>query len=515
MRIAASPPSAPRFDAPQPLSMLVAGGVPGAALVPHAAATRQTLLLFLSVSSRVNAPAAVGEHSLVRLRSTVALAGLVGALCAFWPLVALADGGGSDTNAFARALAHGAVAAIGASYLFGLATSLTPCVYPMIAITVSVFGAREAKSRLEGMILSLTFVLGIVSLFTPLGVASALTGKGFGAALGNPWVVAGIATVFFSLAASLFGAFELALPQGINNRLATLGGGGYRGAFVLGLVCGLVAAPCVGPFLFGLLGWIATTRNVALGSAAMALYGLGLGTLFFVVGTFAVNLPKAGAWMIGIKWAGGVCLAYMALAYVRDAMPKETIHEFAKPGIAFGVAGAAILAVGVALAGVHVAAERRRSTISHLSKPTKLASVVPAIVGLFMVVTWYQLPRRPDAAVPELTWESSEGVAVARAASEHKPLMIDFGASWCGACKELEEKTFPDRRVREQAARFVALHVDATDDDDDEVTQVREKYRATEGLPVVVLFDSTGTEAVRFTEFVPPDRFAAAMMSVP
>src|SRR5580698_2543796 len=183
---------------------------------------------------------------------------------------ALAADGGSDTGAFQRALSHGAFFALAASYVFGLATSLTPCVYPMIAITVSVFGAKEATSRVQGMLLSLTFVLGIVCLFAPLGVVSALTGKGFGSALGNPYVVTLIAVVFSSLAVSLFGAFELALPSGLNNRLAAVGGTGYRGALLLGLVCGLVAAPCVGPFLFGLLGWFATTRNVALGSSAMA-----------------------------------------------------------------------------------------------------------------------------------------------------------------------------------------------------------------------------------------------------
>jgi thiol:disulfide interchange protein DsbD len=429
--------------------------------------------------------------------------------------VALAgEDGGSDTNAFARALAQGAIVALGASYVFGVATSLTPCVYPMIAITVSVFGAKEAKSRVQGMLLSLTFVLGIVSLFTPMGVASALTGKGFGAALGNPWIVALIAIVFLSLAASLFGAFELALPQGLNNRLSSVGGAGYRGAFLLGLVCGLVAAPCVGPFLFGLLGWIATTRNVALGSAAMALYGLGLGSLFFVVGTFAVNLPKAGAWMMGIKWVGGVCLAYMALAYIRDAMPAETAHRLAHAGTPYVAAGAVILFAGLTLAGVHVAAERRRSKIAHLSKPAKLASILPAIAGLFMVISWVQLPRASAAAAGELRWESSEAAAVARASSEHRPLLVDFGASWCGACKEFEEKTFPDPKVRAEGSRFVALHVDATDDDDQEVAKVRRKYHATAGLPVVLLFDSKGAEAVRFTEYVPPDRFAAAMARV-
>ena len=447
------------------------------------------------------------------------------------PSVAWAAEGGSDTGAFQRALAHGAFVALAASYGFGLATSLTPCVYPMIAITVSVFGAKEARSRFEGMLLSLTFVLGIVALFTPMGVVSALTGKGFGSMLGNPWVVAGIALVFLSLSASLFGAFEIALPEGLSNRLSSAGGSGYRGAFVLGLMCGLVAAPCVGPFLFGLLGWIATTRNVVVGSAAMALYGLGLGTLFFVVGAFAVNLPKAGAWMMGIKWVGGVVLAYMALAFVRDALPSETLRHLFHPGVLYGVAGGVLLAAGLALAALHVAAERRKSSIAHLSKPTKLASIPPAIAGLFMVALWWQMPGGTFISVADasggggagsaasaparpLDWQSDEVAARARAAAEHRPLLVDFGASWCGACKELDEKTFPDSRVRSEGSRFVALHVDATDDDNPEVVRVRRKYGVTEGLPVVLLFGSDGTEAFRFTEFVPPDRLAHALAQV-
>jgi thiol:disulfide interchange protein DsbD len=456
----------------------------------------------------------------VRSRSTFITGLSLGLALALWPAVVLAGDGGSDTAAFQRALSHGVLFALGASYVFGVATSLTPCVYPMIAITVSVFGAKEAKSRMQGALLSLTFVLGIVCLFAPMGVASALTGKGFGAALGNPWVVTLIAIVFLTLAASLFGAFEIALPQSMQSRLSTVGGTGYRGALLLGLVCGLVAAPCVGPFLFGLLGWIATTRNVFVGSAAMALYGLGLGTLFFAVGTFAVNLPKAGAWMMGIKWLGGVCLAYIALGYIRDALPSRSVQHLAHPGTTYGTVGLVLLVVGLLLAGVHIAAERRRSSIAEWSKPAKLASIVPAVLGLFIVVTWWQTPKLTTvagaevAAAGELQWEASESEARARATSEHKPMLVDFGAAWCGACKELDERTFSDPRVRMEGGRYVALHVDATNDDDPAVAQVREKYGATAGLPVVLLLDSKGQEAVRFTEFVPPDRFLAALASV-
>ncbi|MBX3198616.1 MAG: thioredoxin family protein [Labilithrix sp.] len=427
-----------------------------------------------------------------------------------WAANCADGGGGSDTGRFQQILEqHGAVVAVLMSFGFGVIASLTPCVYPMVPITVSIFGATEAKSRLRGAALSGAFVLGIAALFTPMGVVSALSGKLMGSALSNQWVSLGLAALFLALAASMFGAFELALPSSLTNKLSTVGGVGFKGAFIMGLVMGLVAAPCTGPFLTGMVTVIATTKNVALGSAALFSFAMGLGVIFFVAGAFAVNLPKGGAWMMGIKWVSGVGLAYMSFSYLRDKF--EPIRNLVDhPGYTFGAIAGGVLLVGLVLGVIHMVAERRRSPIAHLSKPMKLASILPAVAGAAMLFSWVGLNHSVDPDAPEIVWLTNEDAALAKANAEGKPVLIDFGAEWCAACKKLEHQTFPDPNVRSEAQRFVALRVDATDDEDEQVIKLKDKYKVV-GLPTVIMLDKSGKEVVRFNDFVKPDQFYAAM----
>ena len=430
------------------------------------------------------------------------------------PAIALAGEGGSETDTFKNLVEHhGKIVAVLATFGFGFIASLTPCVYPMVPITVSIFGATEAKSRWRGAALSATFVLGIATLFTPMGLVAALTGKLMGSALSNAFVVVGLATMFTALAASMFGAFELALPSGLNNKLSTVGGVGFKGAFVMGLVMGLIAAPCTGPFLTGMVGFIATTKDIGLGISSFFTFALGLGVLFFVAGAFAVSLPKGGAWMMGIKWVSGVGLAYMAFAYLRDRF--EPFHNLvAHPSYTFGIVAGGVFLVGIVLGVVHMVAERRKSPIAHLSKPMKLASIVPAVVGCALFVSWVPQPHGIQGPAPEIVWVNSEEQGRAKATAENKPVLIDFGASWCTACKELEHNTFPNPGVRTEAQRFIAIHVDATDDDAPDTKRLQAKYKVI-GLPTVIMLDAAGNEVARFNEFVGPEKFIAAMKKVP
>ena len=413
------------------------------------------------------------------------------------PSVALAD----EPDLFTRMMKAGPLWGAVGALLGGLLTALTPCVYPMIAITVSIFGAREAKSRGQAMLLSTCFVLGIVCLFTPMIVGAALTGSLFGSALANRWVIYGLAAFFIAMGTSMFGAFDLTLPEGMMQRLSTVGGIGYGGAFLLGLVSGLVAAPCTGPVLTSMLIWIGESRSVALGSAVGAAYSIGLGIPFWLVGTFAVALPKGGKWMLGVKSFFGIVMYVMAFYYLKNVHPE--LASLARPDTVFMLVTVAVVVVGLAMGAVHLAWDDVGTGI----KLRKGVGIALAVAGAFLCIMSIQMPKG------SLTWLHSEVEASAKAKAEKRPLMVDFTASWCVACGELAKHTFSDPRVMAKTANYVAVKVDATDDDDPQVGAVKDKYKV-KGLPTVVIYDSTGAEKKRWTEFVGPDDFLAGVEGI-
>jgi thiol:disulfide interchange protein DsbD len=394
--------------------------------------------------------------------------------------------------------------ALGLAFAAGVATSLTPCVYPMIVITVSVFGARQSTSKLQAAKLSTAFVLGIAALFTPLGVIAALSGNVFGAQLANPIVLVVLALFFVALAASMLGAFNLDLPSGLKNRLAMAGGDGLRGAFVVGLASSLIAAPCTGPVVGFMLTWVGTTRNVMFGALSFFSYSIGLGLLSFLVGTFSMSLPKSGNWLEGVKGVFGIVMLTAAVYFVRDLIPGLTgiaRHTTQFLGVAIG-----LFAIGVAIGGVHLSYHHTPMLV----RARKTLGIAVSVAGLCGVIG-YLIALPPGARIK---WLDDYGTAKQLAMTSSRPLLVDFGASWCGACGELDRHTFSNADVVREGQRFVPVHVDLSPGKDSPEKQALLRGYNQRGLPLVVLHDHSGREVARVTSFLEADKFLALLRKV-
>ena len=457
-------------------------------------------------------------------RSPISLL-LVAALAALvvvaLPSVAHADEGNLFSRALDRGGAAGVLLAFGAAYLAGLAAAATPCVYPMIGITVSVFGAKQAKSRAEAMLVSGMFVLGIAALYVPLALVVSLSGSVWGRALSNPFVSGGLALIFGAMAVSMFGAFELSLPSSIQNRLAQVGGVGPKGAFLLGLVSGLIASPCTTAPFASILGSFGT-KGVGLGTTSVFLFSIGLGTPFFFVGAFAARMPKPGVWMSYVKSVFGVVLMVIAIGYLKPAIPA--LRKLAQPGATFGAITAAAALFGLLIGAIHLSFGE--GTV--LQRVRKTVGVLATVVGGFLFLQWTQLPKAEAAivathenvggaakadAVKPVVWTTDEAKARQIAAAEKRPMLIDFTAEWCAACKELEKTTFVSEKFWKAAARFVTLRIDGTDEDNP-VFDKNSKAYGVQGLPALVILDSKGHEAKVFKKKPETDELTSALEQV-
>ncbi len=411
-----------------------------------------------------------------------------------WPVLAHAA-----PSEFEELRAKGLVFAYLGVFATGVLTSLTPCVYPMITITVGIFGAREASSRWKAFGLAWMYVLGMVVMFSALGIVFALSGRasGSGFLLANPAIVIPIVVLYVALAASMFGFFEINLPSGLATRLSGVGGRGAAGAFLMGLVGGITAAPCTGPMLAGLLAFIATTRSVPLGVTFMTTYALGMGVLFLVIATFALSLPKSGAWMDLVKAIGGIALLAVGFYFLRPIVPALT--RLTSTSTLF--IGAAI---GLAVLGfVAIWGYVRTQRIA-----LKATGITLVTVGSMMAVNFALTPRTP------LAWRVDHSAAIAEARAAGKPALLDFAADWCVPCKRFESDILSDPAVHaEVTSRYVPVRFDVTEDTEDDQANKEAWNAAT--LPTVILVASDGKVAHRFTGELPGrDEFLSAIRSV-
>jgi thioredoxin:protein disulfide reductase len=395
-------------------------------------------------------------------------------------------------------LAHGYLFAFATVFIGGFLTSLTPCVYPLIPITVSLFGARgDDVPRTRAMVLAACYVAGIGVMYASLGVGFALAGKAFGTFMANPWVIVPIAAVFVVMAASMFGAFELNLPPALATRLSSVGGKGFGGAFAMGLVGGIIAAPCTGPVLASVLTYVATTRSVAVGGSLLFTYALGMGVLFFAIAAFAIALPKSGAWMEAVKSIFGIVMLVAALYFLRNIVPA--LMHFGRPTTGFFVVSVALVAAGLLLGAIQL-------SFHHVPAATfarKALGIVLVVGGAFGVIAWMLTPK-------PLNWTYGEKAGMAAAKAAHKPALLDFYADWCIPCKEMDVKTFD--KVADELSRFQLVKVDCTNDDDPVVKETTERYHA-DTRPTIVVIDSDGKIVKKYDGVVSADELRPVLQA--
>jgi len=384
------------------------------------------------------------------------------------------SGSGAEAGRIEKLLTGGnLLVALPLIFLLGLALNLTPCVYPLIPITVSYFVSQTRFDGKKPIGLAVVYVLGMAVTYSVLGVAAGLTGGLFGAQLQNPWVLLTFALLMFALALSQFDRkdgrpiWELQLPAALRNRAQSRQG--ILGAALMGVMVGVVAAPCIGPAVVALLQWVSLQQSPVLGFAVFFTLALGLGLpyLFLAAASGSVQtLPRSGEWMVGVKHLFGMVLLWMGFYYLQ--VPLLALHPTA-PRIVMVVVTAAIAIYLLFL-------ERSGSAVrwfAILKKAVGLAAIALAV--------WLAAP----APAEQIRWQPYSESALREAMVRRKPILVDFTASWCAACQELEHKTFSDGRVGAAARDYVALRADMTNFRGSQAKEWQRLY-GIRGLPTVV-----------------------------
>jgi thioredoxin:protein disulfide reductase len=401
-------------------------------------------------------------------------------------------------------------------FVGGLALNLTPCVYPMIPITITYFGG-QARGNKSGLFAhALLYTIGMAVTYSILGVIAAMTGGFLGEALRYPAVLIGISCIMTLLAMSMFDVYEFRLPAFVN-RLAGGSQKGFTGTFLMGLTVGIVAAPCIGPFVLALLTYVGDKGSVFLGFSLFFVLALGLGIPFLVLGVFSgsINrLPKSGSWMVWVRKIFGFVLLAMAIHFLKTLFPNPLLYQLTFSATMF-------------LAGIYAAwIEPTQSEGKVFPFIRNVAGIVFFAVAIYAAAAGLQdqaanrvvnPARSGERSLSEndensIQWLAYSDELMSQASRQTKPVFIDFYADWCAPCKELDRYTYAAPEVVSFAKNFIMIKADLTSADDPRIERLREKYQA-RGVPTLAFLKPNGEEMrdLRATGFEPKEAFLLRM----
>ena len=386
---------------------------------------------------------------------------------------------------------------LGAFFVFGLLLSLTPCVLPMIPILLGLIVGQKETTKHKAFFLSLCYVLGMAITYAIAGVITAKIGNSVQSILQNAWVISACSIIFVLLALSLFGLYEIKLPSALLNKLNNTANktksGSYIGVFVMGIISSLIVSPCVSAPLAGTLIYIASTGNALIGGSALFALALGMGVLLIVAGTSGGKLLlKSGGWMQTIKYLLGIVMIALAIWMLERIIPSRWGN----------------MLYGLLLIGSSIFIEAIKPVRQNNWKRfIKMIAFFVLVAGLGLVFSFFW----PTASTPQskphqstakytdkafvftkVTTFAEMKKLISMAKKEQKPVIIEYYADWCTICKEMEQTTFKDSRVRDSLKPFVTIKADVTKNDEDS-RKMKEKYGVF-APPYIVFLDANGNE---------------------
>lgn len=403
---------------------------------------------------------------------------------------------GSEKNDFEKKGVFGILLGM---FLAGIAASMTPCVWPMIPVTVGILGSLAGGSRLKGFFYSLVYVLGISITYSIMGIAAAKTGGAFGEISGNPWVIATVSIVFFIFGLAMFDVFTIQI-SGKTTAFLQKQRSGIFGVFLMGLLAGLVASPCIAPLIATLLAYVAKTGNTFIGAAGLGAFAWGMGILFIILGTFsgAMNyLPKSGMWMIKVKYLMGLLMIFASLYFINPILNP----------LFFNILTAFILII-FSVGRIHTLGNASNNkTADILEKSIVTIMFITAISIIFFTVQTLFFPgalmQSSPGASEQLNaqqqennkWLKDYDKALEIAANEKKGIILDFYTQWCVQCKKLDSQVFKSPEFEKAAKDIIKIKIDMTKGaiPEKRVDFFKKKYNIW-GYPRVVFLDHQGNE---------------------